>query len=108
MTIEYPTNKASLPDFHLTWNDSDGALIDFSSGWTFTLYIGRAGVATVTKTTGITGYSTDPNVRVLWADNELDDLAAGKHVLQIKATRTSDGKDRYYTDTIEFTAAAMG
>ena len=47
---------AELPDLPITWQDSAGDIIDFSTGWTFTLKLGTAGnPAVLTKTTGISG-----------------------------------------------------
>lgn len=87
---------ADLPDLAVTWKDSDGSVIDFSSGWTFSLKLGDPGsAATLTKTTGITGASTAPNVTVAWATTlDLNNLAATTYTADLTATRTSDSKQR--------------
>lgn len=68
--------SAERPSLRLWLQDDDGDLIDFSTGYTFTLKIGpTGGTALLTKTTGITGAagSSDiPNVTVDWTAGELD------------------------------------
>lgn len=96
------TAGADLPDLALTWRDSAGALIDFSSGWTFELKVGLPGAAAaLTKTSGITGAATDPNITIAWATSgELNTLPAGSYVAQLRAQRTSDSKHRFMTFVI--------
>ena len=96
---------AELPNYTVTWRDSAGAVIDFSTGWTFTAKLGIPGDdAIVTKTSGITGAATAPNLTVTWATGELDDIQPGTYVLQISA-RDGAGKDRPMTDLLTFAAA---
>lgn len=85
-----------LGDAELTWNDSDGTLINFASGWTFSVKVGTPGsAASFTKTTTITGASTAPNVTIAWATTgELNSLTAGGYTLQVVATQTSGSKTR--------------
>lgn len=93
---------AELPDIQIWWTDSAGALIDFSSGYTFTFKIGTPGSAAVhTKTTGITGAtgsgdedSGTPNVTIAFSTGELDAVASGPYTWQLTARRTADSKDR--------------
>jgi len=87
---------AELGDLPFSWYDSDGTVIDFSSGYTFSVKVGVPGAAaSFTKTTGITGAATAPNVTIGWATtDELNSLSAGDYVVQITATRTSDSKTR--------------
>lgn len=87
---------ADLPDLTVVWYDQTGALIDFSSGWTFSLKLGDPGsAATLTKSTGITGAATAPNVTVAWATTlDLNSLAATTYTADLTATRTSDSKQR--------------
>lgn len=89
---------SDLPDATFEWRSGTGAIIDFSTGYTFTLKIGTPGqAATLTKTTGITGAATSPNVTVAWSTSgELNTLATGTYSGQLKATRTSDSKDRFF------------
>lgn len=85
---------SELPDYPVTWQDSSGALINFASGWTFTLKLGHPGRdAVLTKTDGITGAATAPNVTITWDAGEFDDLDPGTYVLQLFA-RNGAGKDR--------------
>ena len=51
-----------------------------------------AGRVALTKTDGITGAATTPNVIVQWAPGELADLAPGIYTFQLAAT----GRDRFY------------
>lgn len=85
---------ADLPDLALKWYDGNGAVRDFSSGWTFVVKVGQPGsTAQFTKSTGITGASSLPNVTIAWAtSNELNTVATGSWILDIIATRTSDSK----------------
>lgn len=91
-----------LPSMAFEWLDgATGAVIDFSSGWTFTASIAAAnapGTVLATITTGITGAATSPNVTIDWATDAFDDLtpaAAGTvYVVHLVATRTSDSKQR--------------
>lgn len=95
---------AELPDLHLTWEDEAGDVIDFAAGWTFTVKVAREGSTTAqfTKTTGITGAASAPNVVVAWATSgELSALAAGRYVVQVVARRSADSKDRYFVGALE-------
>ena len=88
---------AELPDYTLAWYGQDGELIDFSSGWTFTLLVGTPGQpALLTKSSGIAGDDADPNVTIAWASSgELNDLAPGLYTCDLRARRGSDSKDRF-------------
>lgn len=101
MTVEYITG-ADLPDLKITWTDNDNAVINFSTGWTFEALVGkRSHPALITKTTGITGASSAPNLTIAWDEGELDALTAGNsYDVVITATRTADDKQRKMTATI--------
>ncbi len=82
----------------------DGTLIDFSSGFTFTLTVKTRDLVTTmfTKTTNITGAagagsypSGTPNITVAWATTaELSTLTAGTvYACSLVPRRTSDSKD---------------
>lgn len=88
------TIGSELPDDAFEWTDAQGAVIDFSTGWTFSVEVGFPGQDPVlTKTVGITGAATSPNVTIAWAAGELDDpLTAGQWPGWI--TATNSGKDR--------------
>jgi len=70
-------------------------LIDFSSGYTFqVLLVNRDGTIALTKTSGITGAATAPNVTVAWASGELN-ITPGLYLLHLKAT--TGGADRIFS-----------
>lgn len=93
-TVEY-VKGSELPDLAITWTDTNGAVINFETGWTFTVRIGVEGQAAEhTKTTGIDGNATAPNVVIAWSAGELDDLAARVWACQITAHNEATGKDR--------------
>jgi hypothetical protein len=89
------TLGSELPDDAFEWTDAQNSLINFSTGWTFQVVVGFPNqTAVLTKTTGITGAATAPNVTISWADGELDDpLTAGTWPGWISATNTA-GKNR--------------
>jgi hypothetical protein len=92
---------AELPDLAITWKANDGSIINFSTGYTFTLVLTtRTGSLLLTKTTGITGAATDPNVTVAWAAGEFAALEAGSHLAKLTARHTASGKDRVMTFTL--------
>jgi hypothetical protein len=99
MAAEY-IQGAELEEYLVTWTDPDGSLYDFSTGFDFTLKVGRPGeTAAFTKTTGITGAATDPNVTVAWAIvGELNLLEPGTYTLQIAARQDSDDRDLLMQD----------
>lgn len=98
---------ADLPDLTFEWRDRNGTLIDFSTGHTFVLKLGTPGAAaTLTKSTGITGAATVPNVTVAWATSgELNTLTPGVYTLDLIATRTSDSKQRVLRNALTVHAA---
>ncbi len=107
MTIRYHSS-AERPALELWIQDDDGTLIDFSSGYTFTLKIGNTGdTALLTKSTSITGAAGSgteptgtPNLTIAWAAGELD-ITPGTYTLQLTATTT--GLDRVFTTPIRIT-----
>lgn len=93
-TVEY-VKGSELPDLAITWTDTNGDVINFATGWTFTVRIGVEGQeAEHTKTSGISGAATAPNVTVAWSAGELDDLAARVWSCQVTARNEATGKDR--------------
>jgi hypothetical protein len=86
-----------LPDIPLEWRDYADALIDYSTGWTFTVKLVNpaTGAAALTKTSGIVGAATSPNVLIQWAAADLN-ITPGTYLLRLTARRTSDSKDRPY------------
>lgn len=107
MAIEY-YEGAEYPNVEITWLDSAGNIINFSSGWTFTVKIGQAGVAAiVTKTTGITGAQTAPNVTISWAAAELDTLNPAIYDMDVIARETATSKDRVQTAKLTILASVV-
>lgn len=95
---------AELPDVGITWYATDGTVIDFASGWTFQVKIGVKGsAALLTKTAGIVGAATAPNITIVWTAGELDAIPSGVYTLQVRATSAS--KDRIFQDLIRITSA---
>ena len=88
------TIGSELPDDAFEWTDAQNDLIDFSTGWTFTVEVGFPNQdAVLTKDEGITGAATSPNVTIAWANGELDTpLTAGSWPGWISAT--NGGKNR--------------
>lgn len=87
------TPGAELPDRTLTWENSAGTVINFATDpHTFKLEI--AFPTPVTKTTGITGGATTPNVTIAFAAGETDTWPRGGYSALLWARRTSDSKDR--------------
>lgn len=87
---------AERPVLELWLFDDDGTLINFASGYTFSLKVGRTGeTALLTKSSGITGAagagtepSGTPNVTVTWAAGELN-ITPGGYVAQLTATTSA-------------------
>lgn len=109
MALEY-TLADELGDAGLFWYDSNGALIDFSSGYTFSLKVyDDTSTAFFTKSSGITGAAGSltsdpptPNVTVAWAtSSELGTITSpGVYPLRLTATRGSDSKTRTFRTTV--------
>ena len=107
MALEY-TIGDELGDGSLYWLDGDGALINFTTGYTFSLKVyDSTDTAFFTKTTGMTGAAGSlttptPNLVVAWATSaELSTITtAGLYPLRIVATRTADSKTRTFRGSI--------
>jgi hypothetical protein len=96
--VRYFAN-AERPTLRLTWYDDDDNLIDFSSGYTWSLKVGNPGsAALLTKTSGITGAATAPNVTIAWTAGELN-LTPGTYTYQL--TATTSALDRTMTGQIQ-------
>ena len=105
MTASIEVTKGSeLPDWIFEWKDRSGNIIDFSTGWTFTLTIGTP--TPIVKNTGITGAATSPNITATFAAGELDSLPATTSVVsaRLDARRTVDSKDR---EPLRFTVRVL-
>ena len=111
MTVHYPTSQASLPDLTFNWVDANGDPIDFSTGWTFVMTIGRPpNAASKTKTSGIIGSSGaggTANLVVSWDANELATLTGGRWYFTITATLSPGGKQRILNGSLMFDAVQI-
>lgn len=101
MTVWQMEQGQELPARTIDWYDADGTPVDFSSGWTFTVKVSAIAAPTttlVTKTSGITGAATVPNVTIDWSTSELSSLTAAgaRYVVRLIARRTADSKDRVF------------
>jgi len=106
-TVEY-TIGAELPDIAISWTSESGAVIDFSTGWTFTVKVGNPGeTALLTKTTTITGAAVAPNLTIAWAAGELDAVGSGAWQCQITAHNTASNKDRIRTFVLKLLPAIV-
>lgn len=97
MMVAYRIGQ-ELPSYAVEWRDSAGALIDFSSGYTFTFQVFNPDtlVSVFTQTSGITGSSSSPNVTVAFTAGAFDAVTAGEYVCQIIARHTGTSKDRIW------------
>lgn len=102
------TQGADLPDLSLTWYDTNGALIDFSSGYSFTVKVAPLGstTASFTKTTNITGSASAPNLVVAWGTSEIGNLGVGTYDVQVQAHRAADSKDRFFPSALRLNVKA--
>ena len=101
MRVTY-VKGSDLADLAITWQNSAGEVIDFSTGYTFAAKVGSPGTAaTFDKSTGFTGAAVAPNLTIQWAvAGELNTLPGGAHTLQVTATRTSDSRQRIMQMTL--------
>lgn len=73
------------PAIQLTWKDSTGTPIDFSSGYTFRVLVSQLSTSLVNKTSGISGAASAPNITIAWSSNELN-IAEGTYDLIVIAS----------------------
>jgi hypothetical protein len=91
-----------LPAIPLAWLDATGAVIDFSSGYTFSAKVCAASTTAVllTKSSGITGAATSPNLTIDWVAADFSGLTASAtgtaYDVFVYARRTADSKDRVF------------
>lgn len=101
---EYVYRKdQELPAIAIEWADRLGAPVAFASGYTFTAKIALAtapSTVLVSKTTGITGADTFPNLTVDFSTTDFSALTAAvkgtEYVVHLYARRTADTKDRVF------------
>lgn len=97
-----------LPALPLYWLDLHRATIDFSTGYTFTAKVAARSAPTttlLTKTTGVAGAASLPNVTVDWSTTDWSALVTASGALPpegreflvyVYARRTLDTKDRVF------------
>ena len=92
-TYVYATDQ-ELPAVQLEWLDGTGALLDLSAA-TFTVKLTSVttGATALTKSSGITGAATSPNVTIAWSSSELN-ITPGTYRLWCYAR--SGGLDRVF------------
>lgn len=93
-----------LPAMSFEWRDNTNTLVDYSTGYTLTVKVAAQTTPTVTvltKSTGITGAATAPNVAVNWSTADLAALTAGTtYVIWLIATRTADSLHRVFSPAL--------
>lgn len=96
MTWTYRADQES-PSFAVAWSDRDGNLINFATGYTFEVKLVNqsTGIVALTKTVGITGAATSPNVVAAWSTGELN-IAPAVYRVHLTATLTASGADRMF------------
>jgi hypothetical protein len=98
---------AERPELKFWLLDDAAALVDLSTGYTFTFKIGIPGqTAVFTKTTGLTGAAGSgteptgtPNLTATFAAGDLDSLTKGLYRWQV-AARTGASLDRFWDGPI--------
>jgi hypothetical protein len=90
-----------LSTMQFAWYDANNALLDLSTGYTFTVKLATRDAPTtivLSKTAGITGAATSPNLTIDWATTDFTSLTAAgtTYVVWIYARRTADSKDRVF------------
>jgi hypothetical protein len=100
--LTYYTDQ-ELPGIPFEWLDYDGSIIDFSSGWSFTVKLIRGNTVVASQTTSITGAATSPNITLAgWTSATLTLMAAdltslgrtsNDYKLLLYARRSADSAD---------------
>lgn len=92
----------------LAWKDYAGALYNFSTGWTFSAKVVALGLnaALVTKTSGITGAATSPNVVIDFETADFTPLTAGADYQVILTATPSSGDPIVFEALPRFTLLA--
>lgn len=91
---------AALDDLTITWRRANKTLIDFSSGYTFTVLLAdhrtpdALAFAAKNNQAHFTGAATDPNLSVHWVAADLPTLTPGRYQGLIQAVRDADSKAR--------------
>jgi hypothetical protein len=89
--------------------DYAGNLIDLSSGYTFAAYLSAEATPNTiaaTKSSGITGAATSPNLIVDWSTSDFSGLTADPagavYLVHVKVTRTLDSETFMYDGQFSF------
>jgi hypothetical protein len=107
-SIQY-VQGSDLADLTIAWYDAKQQLIDFNAGYSYQVKVGYQGQsALITKTAGITGATTDPNLTIAWSVSDgFASLAPGFYILQVTATRNADGRKRSMQHSLEIVAGVL-
>ncbi len=82
------------PAIQLEWLDGNGAVINFSSGYTFSAKLVDHTNAIAYTTTSVTGAATTPNITITWLAGAFTGLE-GRYELHVYAT--TGGKDNVFS-----------
>lgn len=87
------------PPWSVEWRNSAGEIRDFSTGYTFRVEFLTTRTKRIfyTKTSGIAGASTSPNIVVSWAVGELADKV-GKFKLRLVAKNTATDRESVFRE----------
>ena len=107
MTVISLYADQELPAIPIDWQDSAGATLDFSSGWTATVKVCAVSAPStiiLTKTSGITLAATNPNYLIEFTAADLATIVAALSpgtrgtaaFMYVYNRRTSDSKDAVF------------
>jgi hypothetical protein len=116
MSYTYRKGVTTGKPMTFLWQDALGVVTDFSTGFTFAAYIVSRNAPTVllvTKSTGITGYSTAAastsgyNVMIDWQSSDFTSLTPSTTPFTVTLVATPSGGDPYaFPGRAEFTLEA--
>lgn len=103
MTVYTYRTDQELPTIPVDWRDNANAVVDFSSGWTFTaklVAVNAPGTVVLSKTTGITGAATSPNIVIAPSASDWSGLTSTTtgtlYDVLLYARRTADSLDAVF------------
>ena len=102
LLLEY-VQGASKPDFTIDWYDDSGNVIDFSTGYTWSLVVTDTNGTKFTKTTNISGAATLPNISGVWAASGEVSSLTGPATYEAVLTATKSGAPRKKAFRIKIT-----
>lgn len=80
----------------------NGTALDYSTGYTFTVYLRKDGTNVLTKTTGITGAAAGV-ITTTWAVGDFN-IAVGTYAVLLVIQRTSDSREHTVQDSVAVVA----